>query len=446
VHERRDAATLGSESLATGDILPSELTSGVSTGGADAPGPGSTGGREERDPKDDRRAGLIILSAMLAGLGLASLFEPKIFTAALLFVLIIVPMVLFHEWGHYWTAKKFGIASREFFIGFGPRLWSFRRGETEFGIKAFFPLGGYVKIVGMSQYEEIEPRFRGRTFKDASRWKRAIVLAAGSATHFTTALVLIFVILGFIGVPAPTTTVDRVSDDSPAAAAGVEPGDTIVAVDGAAVSEWDDVRVALRENPGEAIPITLQRDGSEVTVNATLDSVEESGTAIGFLGVGPAERSETVGVARAVPETFGQFGTIFWGNLVAIRNTFAPSNVAKIADQVGGGESRTDYRFSSPVGVADVAQQLFSRGMLEFLWLLIIINIFVGMFNLFPVLPLDGGHLAVLGIEAAVSKVRRQPFEFDQRHLMPLTIAVLVLLMMIFASSLWLDIFDPVRL
>lgn len=444
LRERQDAGTTGSEyrseHLTTGDILPADLP------GAEEKYTFDGQADSVRDPKSDRRTGLVVLAVMAGALTLANFFNPSVWPAALLFVALIVPMVLFHEWGHYWTAKKFGIASREFFVGFGPRLWSFQRGDTEFGLKAFFPLGGYVKIVGMSQYEDVDPRFEGRTFKDAKRWQRAIVLAAGSATHFTTALVLIFVVLAFVGIPKATTTIDVVTDDSPAASAEFQQGDRILAVDGEDTPEWEDVQTALRSHPDERIPIEIERDGESLVIYATLDSHTEGETTVGFLGVSPSEVNETTGVREAVPQTFARFGDVFWGNLVAIRNTFAPSNMAKIADQVGGGDSRTDYRFSSPVGVASVAQQLFSRGMLEFLWLVIIINIFVGMFNLFPLLPLDGGHLAVLGIEGVVSKVRGKPFEFDQRHLMPLTIAVLVILSMIFVSSLYLDISDPPRL
>ncbi|MCC7075513.1 MAG: site-2 protease family protein [Acidimicrobiia bacterium] len=447
MHERPGTGVPGDESLATGEFLSTELTTGFTV---DAEPDGAGTAPVERDEaaaaRADRRTGLIVLAVMLGAVTIASFFNPRVWPATLLFIGLIVPMVLFHEWGHYWTAKRFGIASREFFVGFGPRLWSFQRGDTEFGIKAFFPLGGYVKIVGMSQYEDVDPRFEGRTFKDAKRWQRAIVLVAGSVTHFTTALVLLFVILVFIGVATPTTTVDRVEADSPAVAAGIEPGDRIVSVAGVEVDAWEDVSGELRRHPGETIQVVVERNSETMTLDTTLEEREEGGETIGFLGVGPREVAEKTSVIRAVPETFEWFGGIRWGNLVAVRDTFAASNVAKIVDQIGGGESRTDYRMSSPVGIANVAQQVVARGLLPFLYLVIVINVFVGMFNLFPLLPLDGGHLAVLGTEAVVSKVRRRPFEFDQRHLMPITIAVLMFLMVIFVSSLYLDISDPPRL
>lgn len=427
--------------MATGEALPWDLT-------ADE-GPEPEPPSQPCDQTAERRRGLLTLAVMVTIVGIAGLAEHRIWWAAILFVALIVPMVLFHEWGHFRTAKRFGIASKEFFVGFGPRLWSIRKGETEYGIKAFFPLGGYVKIVGMSQYEEVEPRFVGRTFRDAKRWQRAIVLAAGSTTHFITALVLIFVVLVVVGVPTTTTTVGEVVANSPAVRAGLKKGDEIAGIDGREVDSWQQVTSELRGRGGEQVAITVLRGGKQLTVEATPESVTEDGKTFGRLGVvasGILDRQrEYVGVAEAVPETFRTFGRYAWTSVVAVKETFAPSNLAKIADQVGGGKSRTELRPTSPYGIGSLMLDAM-KSLYLFLVLFIAINVFVGMFNLLPVLPLDGGHLAVLGIEAVVSKVRRRPFEFDQRHLMPITIAVLALLMIIFVSSFYLDVVDTPRL
>lgn len=419
-----------------GDVLP--------------PSPDGTPEAPEEQARD-RRNGLLILGAMAIGLVLAQVFvSPRVIPGFALLCVVLVPMVLFHEWGHWWTARRFGIASKEFFVGFGPRLWSFRRGETEYGIKAFFPLGGYVKIVGMSQYEDVEPEFEGRTFRDAKPWQRAVVLAAGSLTHFTTALVLLFVLLAFVGIPRsePTTTLASVQPGTPAAEVGIAAGDRLVSIGGTPVGDWEAAQRELQARPGEATTVVVTRDGAEKSFDVTIGRNPDD-PSIGRLGVAPSvveTGSDREPVLAAVPESFVWFGRITAQNAEALVRTFTPDNVGKIADQVGGGDSRTDYRFQSFVGIGNIMVQIFGRGLFSILTLIIAINIFVGWFNLLPFLPLDGGHLAVLGVEQTISKVRRRPFEFDQRHLVPLTVAFMMLLFMIFVSSVYLDVTAPQQL
>jgi RIP metalloprotease RseP len=162
-----------------------------------------------------------------------------------IFAISLVFAIMFHEFGHYATAKAFGMKVEKFFLGFGPTLWSFRRGETEYGVKAI-PAGGFVKIIGMSPVEDIDPADQGRTFYEQSAWKRVIVLSAGSFTHFVLAAALIFAGLAFIGLPNPDvpakTDLDVVLADSPAGAAGVEPGDRIVAIDEQPMADFDEIR------------------------------------------------------------------------------------------------------------------------------------------------------------------------------------------------------------
>ena len=418
----------------------------------DVPAPSSDGTPETPEElAHDRRNGLLILAAMAIGLVLAQVFvSPRVIPGFALLCVVLVPMVLFHEWGHWWTARRFGIASKEFFVGFGPRLWSFRRGETEYGIKAFFPLGGYVKIVGMSQYEDIEPEFEGRTFRDAKPWQRAVVLAAGSLTHFTTALVLLFVLLAFVGIPRsePTTTLASVQPGTPAAEVGIAAGDRLVSIGGTPVGDWEAAQRELQSRPGEATTVVVTRDGAEKSFDVTIGRNPDD-PSIGRLGVAPSvveTGSDREPVLAAVPESFVWFGRITAQNAEALVRTFTPDNVGKIADQVGGGDSRTDYRFQSFVGIGNIMVQIFGRGLFSILTLIIAINIFVGWFNLLPFLPLDGGHLAVLGVEQTISKVRRRPFEFDQRHLVPFTVAFMMLLFMIFVSSVYLDVTAPQQL
>jgi membrane-associated protease RseP (regulator of RpoE activity) len=442
----------------SGNGPPRRLSDGAPSAGR-GPGTDPSDAPVSRDPVSedpevvvhDRRNGLTILAVMAVGLVLAQVFlSSRVIPGFVLLCVVLVPMVLFHEWGHWWTARRFGIASKEFFVGFGPRLWSFRRGETEYGIKAFFPLGGYVKIVGMSQYEDVEPEFEGRTFRDAKPWQRAVVLAAGSLTHFTTALVLLFVVLAFVGIPRsePTTTLSSVQEGTPAAAVGIEPGDRLVSVNGTPVPDWETAQRELQALPGVATTVVVERDGVEKAFDVTIGRNPDDPTR-GRLGVAPGvveSGRDREPVLAAVPEAFVWFARITVQNAEALVRTFTPDNVGKIADQVGGGDSRTDYRFQSFVGIGNIMVQIFGRGLFSILTVVIAINIFIGWFNLLPFLPLDGGHLAVLGVEQSISKVRRRPFEFDQRHLVPFTVAFMMLLFMIFLSSVYLDVTAPQQL
>ncbi|MGH3926194.1 MAG: M50 family metallopeptidase, partial [Pseudonocardiaceae bacterium] len=216
-----------------------------------------------------------------------------------LFVVSIVAVIMFHEFGHFATAKLFGMKCEKFFLGFGPTLWSVKKGETEYGVKAI-PAGGFVKIVGMSAYEEIDPADAGRTFHEQAAWKRAIVLVAGSATHFIVAVVLLFSALAFVGEPAGvTTTIDLVTEGSPAAASGLRPGDRIVAVDGQRVEQFRAAQEIIGANAGKTIPIAIMRDGQPQQLRVTIAAQRPDGKPGGFLGVSPVALNQRLPLDEA---------------------------------------------------------------------------------------------------------------------------------------------------
>ena len=390
----------------------------------------------------------MIVGAMIVAVAIGQMLTGAWLMPVLLLLLTLIPMVLLHEWGHFWVARRFDIGCKEFFIGFGPRLWSFTRGETEYGVKAGFPLGGYVRIVGMSQYEEVEQRFAGRTFRDAKPWKRMLVLFAGPTTHFIMAIVIMFLILAFAGnpltPPEATTTIRTVSDGSAAAQVGLAPGATIIAINGVDVAgNWDEMTTILRANPDTPVTITYEANGVSRTVTAVLGTVDDEGETVGRLGVSPTgERDlEPFGAAAAVPETFVVLGEIASQSGQSVGRMFTPSNLSCLWNEIVGGECRTDDRFSSPVGIAVVANATASSGWVDFAVFLVVINLFVGAFNLLPLLPFDGGHLAVLAVEKIRSEIAGHDVEIDQTKLVPITAVVLVVLGLILLSSLYLDIF-----
>ena len=192
----------------------------------------------------------------------------------MVFAGVVVLVILFHEFGHFITGKAFGIKVEEFFVGFGPRLWSTRRGETEYGIKAI-PAGGYVRIAGMNPFQETPKEDLPRTFGAKPIWQRAIVLAAGSFTHFVLAVLILVVFFAALGPLVAEPTVDVVvprlasGAPTPASTAGFRAGDRLLAVDGHPVTSWEDTQSYIRTHPGRPIRFEVERNGQGVTLTVT---------------------------------------------------------------------------------------------------------------------------------------------------------------------------------
>ncbi|MHB1740355.1 MAG: M50 family metallopeptidase [Actinomycetes bacterium] len=387
------------------------------------------------------------------------------------FVIALLVSVMLHEAGHFLTAKRFGMKVTEFFVGFGPRLWSFRRGETEYGVKAI-PAGGYVRIVGMTPLEDVPEADRSRAFYRQPAPQRALVLAAGSLTHFLIALVLLTIVTLGLGSPALTPTISAVSacvptitatsdvcapgaTASPAELAGIRPGDQIVSVDGHPTRSWNQVTSAIvAAGPGPAT-VVVERTGRQITLHPDLvESTRPSLTTPGatvtvpFLGVGPS-----IVVQRTNPlPLYGQFFTLSVKGLMAI-----PAAVPRLFGQAFEHAPRPANGLTGVVGFARVTGQVVGApdptyvrvGL--FLMLIASLNVFIGIFNLLPLLPLDGGHLAVLVFEQVRRGLyrifgRSDPGRVDLRKLMPATYVVLVLLIGLSVLLLVADIVNPLQL
>lgn len=540
------------------------------------------------------------------------------------FVVAIAAAIALHEWGHYVTARRFGMRAEKYFIGFGPTLWSTRRGETEVGVK-WLPLGGFVRIAGMSPTDERQPPVadlvldpeavaadrrraaeeqdrpveevpavpevtyrrlgaemagrgvpradrdaivaetirrcgadaapaevratfgevvrdllpggdavgslqhrvlagdRGRFFHDRPAWQRAIVLSAGSAMHFVIAIVALFLtFLAFQSEPVPR--VDQVLDGSPAAEAGLQPGDEIVAVAGQPVDEFAEAKELIEAREGEPIGVTVERDGSrrtlelvtalqlsglagdgalvaagfqpadrivavdggpvttpasiveaasgqdevavtverygetpqdvrqvELTVPAdVLDDVAEQVT--GLVGFVPA--TQRLGPLGALQATFVGEGSFTWmvvTTFQALGTVFGPEGLSQIPEQLAGAE-RDVTGGASLVGITYLAGQGAAiAGLMFLLGVFASLNVFVGIFNLLPLPPLDGGHLAVLAVERSVNAVRQargEPADYrvDPRTITAIAIPVIVFIGLVALSFLVLDITNPLEL
>ncbi len=360
----------------------------------------------------------------------------------------VVTSVMIHEAGHYFAARATGMKATEFFFGFGPKLWSTTRGETEFGIKAF-PLGGYVRIAGMNPLEEVDPADVGRTYREKKFWQKSFVILAGVSLHFVIAYVVIFgAILGF-GIDNPDAPLPEISvvqqtledgTTTPAAAAGIKAGDTIVGVDGLAVGGWEEIRAALAARPGASIAITVDRDGELLTLSTALSSVADpdTGAQVGYLGVSPAYERESVSFFNAAGLAGRAFVNITGRTFEALGNLVKPSSLAQLGGAFfGNTDVPNEIRPVSPVGIVRLGTESDFELMVS---LVAMVNIVLGIFNGLPLYPLDGGQFAV----AAYERITRR--EADVRKLAPIAAAVMALVLFLFTVALFLDIVNPITL
>lgn len=365
---------------------------------------------------------------------------------AFLSVAAIVFFVLAHEAGHFFAAKATGMKVTEFFFGFGPKIWSFRKGETEYGFKVI-PFGGYVKIVGMSPLEEVPPEDLGRTYREKEFWKKSVVVLSGVAMNFLIAYLMFFGLDLAQGMPAPTNEVAVVVDTldgevpTPAASAGIQPGDVIVAVDGVSTETWDQVAAALASRPGETVTLTVLRDGRTVDLTATLSARDpNSGEVKGFLGVSPVQIREPIGVFTAAGIAGRQVTASVGFTFEALGNLVRPENLSTLAGGLVGQNVPDEIRPVSPIGIAQLGSQADQIGIANFIGLLASVNIILGTLNVLPLYPLDGGHFAVALYEKVTGR------RADLRKLAPIAAMVIAFVAFLGLVAIVLDIVNPIRL
>lgn len=382
-----------------------------------------------------------LVAALLAVVGLLVL-KPNVL-AAVAIVAGLVAVVMLHEFGHFLTAKWAGMKVTEYFVGFGPRLWSFRRGETEYGVKAI-PAGGYVRIIGMTSAEEIDPADEPRTYRRAPYGKRIVVVLAGIVVNLVLAYLCIGITL--LGQGMPTDSVARVAEvtsGSPAQQAGLRDGDRILAVDGRRVGTFEDVAPLIRPHADERIVLTVDRDGEEIRVPVVPERVSAA-DADGRVGVSLTGGYRPVGLLEAAPRS----AEAMWqGTVETVRvlgHFVSPTGIREIGDTVadpGGAKSLSpEERPVSVIGIVDIGNQLVSGNPWMFFALMGAINLFLALFNLIPLLPFDGGHAAIAAYEGVASRLRGRRVTVDYRKLMPVTAVVFAALLMLGLSTMYMDI------
>ena len=413
--------------------------------------------------------------------------------------------IALHEWGHFYPAKRFGVGITKFMVGFGPTVWSTHRGETEFGVKAV-PLGGYVAMHGMfapseggrkrggagtdfaglDDEQDSEAFDDSRSFYRLSVFKRITVMLGGPFMNLLIAVVLYAVLLMGFGLVQPSLTVGSVSEcvlpatetrtecqpgdpAAPGNQAGLEPGDVILAVDGVEVDSWLDLTEIIRANPGTTLGLTIERDGvnrevritpllterfaidsrGQVAVDANGDPITEP---VGFVGIGAA--------LETARQPVTQVPVAVWDNVVGVTRVILtlPQRMVQVAQAAFGEDERDPNGPISVVGVGRIAGEIASIDDIDqsdriasFLALLASLNIALFVFNLVPLLPLDGGHVAVAlidGVRRKIASIRGspEPRPVNPQKLMPLTLVVVAALISMSVLLMYADIVNPISL
>jgi membrane-associated protease RseP (regulator of RpoE activity) len=412
------------------------------------------------------------------------------------FALGILVAVSLHEAGHMVTAKAFGMKVTRYFVGFGPTLWSFRRGETEYGVKAV-PLGGFCKIVGMTpQDDDVAPEDEPRAMWRFPVWKRTIVMSAGSLTHFALGFAVLWGVFAFAALPdqhkLDTTqpVVNEVSacvplkwqvdpdtggvrdcdpdkdPKSPATQIGLQSGDKITAIDGQRVTGWEQATDKIRASANKTISITFERDGTSTTKSVAMPAAERpkqdldpATTAaevtkddlenVGVLGITPVVPTSTAGPIGAFGQAGSFTGEMFQRTLTAIKEV--PQRIPALWDALTGAP-RDPNTPMSVVGASRLGGELAQHGLWqEALFIYASLNFFIGVFNLLPLLPLDGGHIGIAWFERSRSWLyarigRRDPGRVDYFKLMPITYLVILIGGGFTLLTVAADIVNPITL
>jgi len=510
------------------------------------PAPGTEAAAPESETAGTALWRLGLLLAAIVGLGLWQGWS------LVIVIMSIVVMIILHEFGHFVMARRAGMKVTEFFIGFGPKIWSFRRGEVEYGIKAIWA-GAYVRIIGMSDVDEVPVEDEPRTYRRGTYLQRLGVAVAGSTMHFLIAIVLLVLVFSVYGQSSETNWyADSPTGGTAASLAGIREGDKIVSIGGVAVTTFDQMGTQARKHPNETVPVVIVRNGHRqtltlefgaralvigtkdedmslgalagvITVNsigkdtiqsragladgdrivsindtqltsleqlpvitkaATTgklqvvserkgvrhDSVVDLGTKVsaeaptGFLGVGPINPRVRMNPASALGHAVTQLGSQGGQSIVGIGKVFNPVNIYHFAERVIDGEKTTTTPTStkdeaalrakdnskrplSIVGVVSFGDDLTSD-LANFLTFLAGVNLVIGLINLMPLPPFDGGHVMIATYERIRELFRRDGRRYlaDTNKIMPLAYGVLMVMLTVGVLAMVADITQPLKI
>ena len=319
-------------------------------------------------------------------------FLPGFLRTPLAFAVVLGVLVFIHEMGHYLAARWRGVHVEAFSIGFGGALFSWTDRLGTVWKLCWLPLGGYVKLHGQEQPEDVTPEARaawqsGRTFHEKSVLSRAIVVAAGPIANFLLAAVLFAVLFISTGRPVTQPIFGEVMADSAAGRAGLLAGDRVESIDGRKIVRFEDIQSAVSAHPGEKIRLAITRDGKPITLDATPDSREGMGRKVGVLGVrGGKVTYEPVSAFEAIPDGVAQTYNVATQTLAGVWQMLTGQ---RGTDDLGG-----------PLRIAQLSGQVASLGFASLISFIAVLSVNLGLINLFPIPVLDGGHLVFYALEA----------------------------------------------
>lgn len=384
-----------------------------------------------------------------------------------LFAVGIAATIALHEFGHYAIARLSGMRVRRFFVGFGPTVWKTTKGHTDYGFKAI-PLGGFCDIAGMTALDEMTPEEEPNAMYKKPAWRRIAVMSGGILMNIIVGTVILYGLAVTTGLPNPNPDVTPVVEETtcigeacqgegPAYEAGIRPGDAIRQVGGVDTPSFVDVRNEVFTHPNETVDIAVERDGKQLTFPVHVQGVEATLTdgstqTVGVIGVSSAPIKDlylTYNPLSAVGATASYAGDLFvatWDGLKSF-----PGKIPGVVAAIFGGE-RDQASPMSVVGASRVGGELVERSLWAMFWMLLSnLNYFLAMFNLIPLPPLDGGHIAVVIYEKIRDALRRlrglaPAGPADYTKLMPITYAASLALLVIGGLVIVADVVNPIKL
>ena len=288
---------------------------------------------------------------------------------AFLTIVLLTLFVVLHELGHYISAKRSKIAVSEFFVGFGPKLFSFKRNNTEYGLKALL-LGGYVKIPGMDENESVEGYETEELFHTASWTKKLYIASSGIIVNFVIAWLILFSIFTFYGVEQPTLQIETIgvssvdpSLEAPSSVAGLKEGDIITSFNGNQVSSWRELVSFIEENPNTQVAIGYTRSGQSYIATTVLESRIVANKESGYLGVSPFIKNQKMGIIDSISATTLVEIDMTKAAIEGIFTLFSPENLQTLLGTYSGEVVPDEVRPLSPIGLAQAGNQIGLSGL-----------------------------------------------------------------------------------
>ena len=333
-------------------------------------------------------------------------------------------IVLVHEFGHFIIAKLSGIHVQEFFLGFGPKILKYtsKKSGTMYGISAI-PLGGYNKILGQDRSEVIPENMAGKAFYNKPFYKKFLVISGGGIFNIIFSVILIIIYFS-IGVFIPSNIIDYTQPGSPAETYGFQKGDKVIALNNQEIKSWDDFSLIVKDYPDKQVTFKIVRDQKEINIDAKLSAVDGEG----YLGVGPLLVKQKMGGGQVLSESFKMVGNL------------TVTYVKLIGMLFSGKIPFSEARPVSPIGVISIFQQSAAMGAQNFILFVALVSILLAFGNFLPILPVDGGHILIIIIEA----IRRRPV--SKKAIEIYSTMGIVLVVSLLLVGLVFDIISPFKL